>query len=61
MAGADFDVSQKAQKAQNDRGKLWRRMIGASYGLGKLSLKTQKTQSLLSSFNYSKLSTINNL
>ena len=23
MAGADFDVSQKAQKKQNDRGKLW--------------------------------------
>ena len=22
MAGADFDVSQKAQKTQNDRGKL---------------------------------------
>ena len=54
MAGADFDVSQKAQKTQKAQKCL------ASLSLGKLSQKALKMQILLSTFN-SKLSITNNL
>ena len=57
MAGADFDVSQKAQKAQKSQKTL---KCLASLSLGKLSQKALKMQILLSTFN-SKLSITNNL